>query len=437
VSKLISEDELRSLSRIRPIADCPKQDTDGPTFSSLGERIEKSNPKIQAIVEEVRRARQGGGKLHKAVMICAPAGSGKSTLFRHIDATLPDLSYLVGLDRLRERTAIKTVMAPDLRPDDGAEDGIFSHLPQFDPIESAPEFVDLMKSFNIDYLSSPRPLIIVDSIDEIHPDSSKRLLDKIDHFVAAEKRKNPSGVLCVLVVGRPEGFREYYIDPHFTKKPPPVELSLPGYASRADLRMAAAQIADSNNRGEEAVNAFLRLADKYPLVCESAYDLALLAELVKNAVDFEMRGLSERDIGDHLFNFLLARNSRTHHRPDHRNQDYIRLLEQVAAIYSQKTKYDLQGYFIVDSEQAATINRSNPDKPNCSYLIVDVLSRSGIAYLSPADLYNPTFRFFPSWVHQHLARLYNEAMDPSLTRQNSSQKGTQRAGHEASKGYEH
>ncbi len=473
-------------------------------------------------------------RYNNVTRVIAPAGYGKSALFRYLEEGLKPKSTLrlppldtiktqlerdhkdkinnglineIPLDQLRRKFAIHTTMLEELKNDAGFPMPAFAKLPAFDYDESqAPTVEFLLNAFLGDDSGLNRPILIIDSIDEIHPVSAKSLLERIDELIEHRKKAGNPSFLRVFVVGRPEGFSDYYrITQGGAPKGLPIELQPPLYQTKGDLRKAielevqfnvlggghwenaydlkrepapdveanpvqrknlilAAKVVggeaemlrfrifDGDGKEVELTERAPQIGDlrkqleplwtqgelperekglviekvislvttnrviefmndrRFAFLRECPYNLSEFGELVKVSDKYGST-LDELELKEFFFQFLLGRNRASHNRPTSQNQDYIRLLEEIA--YKYACKVDRNGYFFVSPGDLVHIDvmlEGQRETRRSSYLVEAVLNRSGVAYLNPANLYVPRYRFYPSWVHEHLFSSYQKRM---------------------------
>ena len=282
--------------------------------------------------------------------------------------------------------------------------GAFSKMPAFDLKNNAAPSIDrLLQEFRVKDEDQRRPIVIIDSIDEILPESAKSLLMQVDEFVRASTN-NARRVQHFFIIGRPEGFADYYKESRVRgDRHMPLELRLVDYQTIGDLTAAARFVASLVDKRQVDADAALRLINQKAFLRETPYLLSTFAELIKTAKDYERRqaSLSERRLKELFFQSFLARNQSSHGRPTIADPSYSHLFEKIAMKYSSRV--DKDGFFLVALDDFVEIEvERNGMKFNCKYLVQKTLSRSGVAYMNPVDLYVANFRFYPAWLHEHL-----------------------------------
>jgi hypothetical protein len=393
---------------------------------------------------------------YNVTRVIAPTGYGKSALFRYLKDILEprskisktlqfgegdnriwdirdelraipeleneELIHTIELDQLGSKFAIHSTMLDELKSEAGFPMPALGKLRAFDYDEhAAPGIEFLLHEFVSGYAKLDRPILIIDSIDQIHPESAKSLLVRLDDYVKRRKeideQAGTPSVLQIFVVGRPEGFSEYYkISEGGGLKELPIELETPSFQTTGDLRVAAESVVRFNLFGggqnahdgkiRRAADKAIRFMNNYYFLRECPYNLSEFGELVKVSDKYGVN-LSEYYLKELFFGFLLGRNRASHNRPTVQIEDYTRLLEEIA--YRYRDKVDKEGYFFVTPGDLVHIDvevEGKRETRTSSYLVEAVLNRSGVAYLNPVNLYVPRYRFYPSWVHEYLYSRY-------------------------------
>jgi len=205
-----------------------------------------------------------------------------------------ELVYKIVLENLQQRFGAE--MLPELAVSSGFS-FVFSHQPAFTD-DDVPGIVELFAAYEIDIASSPRPFLLIDSIDEIHPASAKLLIREIEKDV---DDFSISPFIHVFIVGRAEGFRGFFTDPHGEIKiPPPIGLELPGYVSIQDMEIGVASSAEYFRR-ESAVEPLMALIQRYDFIEESCFIQSLRGDFVKRAEEYAANDVSPMKIKADLF----------------------------------------------------------------------------------------------------------------------------------------
>ena len=190
-------------------------------------------------------------------------------------------------------------MLDDLKNEDGFPRPAFGKLRAFDYDDHAAPGVEFLVRTLTPAQKLDCLILIIDSIDEIHPDSAKSLLRRIDDYIRERKREEEKvedgnkRFLRVFVVGCPEGFTDYYRIPQGgVPKTRPVKLSKPRYHSYDDVLCAARAVVRFNILGgredpcderdiEKMAAKAIDFAEKHPWLEESLYNLSAFGDLIR------------------------------------------------------------------------------------------------------------------------------------------------------------
>jgi hypothetical protein len=390
---------------------------------------------------------------YEVIRVTAAPGFGKSALLRYLEKILKrgcevkgtrpceiraildgvddtfvlENVYWIKLDELRNNFGVRSTMLDDLKNDDGFPRPGFGTLPAFDYDDHAAPGVEfLVKAFNprLRNRKLDQCILLIDSIDEIHPDSAKSLLTRLDDYIKERQeedgRLGKRGFLRIFVIGRPEGFTEYYRIPRGgVPKRAPVRLSEPCFHSYDDLVCAARSVVQFNMFGgwddpadehdiKNMTKKAIEFATEHPWLQESFCNLSGLGDLIRfsnvytGCVTPPCSLKDEYELKEIFFESLLARERDIHNRPTSRSQEYILLLEEIACRFARCHQIDSNGYFMVTPNDFVEINVKVDKHVQCvSYLAEAVLNRSGLVDLDSLDRF-PRYRFYPTWVREHL-----------------------------------
>ena len=400
-----AEDKTRTLSTIRPIGgDCRAQ-ADAPRFKKLEDFYLDANPELATRLRFLEAWIARGLKHHGATHLIAPGGAGKSFLFGSFSKRMADQIYKVDLSKLAGKpVAMRQVI--DLRPLQTADAELSSTMTAFgkpgDPPDrqTCPPLTELFKAVGADLIGKPRPILLIDSLDEIHPLSALSVLQRVEQHLREEEKRQPTGFVHVLIFGRPEAFITYY------RKQPPrradlIEMKFPNYQSMKDLEVAVESSRAFYKRSPVDAAAVLSLAKKHRFIIESVHFLHLQGALVNGSgAEFAEQRADGRRMKSVLIQKTLERNRAVMNRPTLEQEWQAHLLEAIAARY---TDVDTDGYFTVEPADSVEIAcKVKGEMVKRAFNVVNVLDRSGLIYLDPTDLKKSRYRFVPSWVHEHL-----------------------------------
>lgn len=318
-----------------------------------------------------------------------------------------------------KKRGFEVELRPDLATTNGAQ--VFNELPTI----SAPADFDievLLEAIGCFDDGVLRPLVVLDGIDEVHENTARLLLERVDDYIL---RRDEDSVPFVhfLISGRPEGFASWLTTSERTSKNTAIEtqydLRGPNYVTRGDLAFRVESylefaLGDSftEERLAEYTENFIDALSRHPFLRYTTSNLAF-GNLV---IDQSAPGLdrSERTLKARLFDGFLARNAETHGRPGAGTEfdgAYRRALEDIAARYIE---VDEQGRFTVNSDD--TLECFSDDGESLGRLRVrDVLNRSGVAFLS--DPRARRYHFDPFWLHAHLIERRNQRLKAGYTYQ--------------------
>jgi hypothetical protein len=268
------------------------------------------------------------------------------------------------------------------------------------------------------------PLIIFDDIDEIHSETSKLILKSLDQFILEVAESNEEFV-HVIVVGRSEGFAPWYQD---SKRSEGIaqylsvfHLNGPRFLTTGDLELLAnnqysfvygADTWEEMNQDERAaglVDGYIRFVEQHSFLSYSIRQLAIA--IIITDLSTSNANANELKLKAFIFDELLRRASNVHGRPLSSDDQYRRILEDIAVLYATDEVVDDQGFFTVDSDD--TVQVMADGQSTGEVFVRDVLDHSGIAILKPASLSTTRYKFEPAWVHSHLIELRNQRELPN------------------------
>lgn len=264
------------------------------------------------------------------------------------------------------------------------------------------------------------PLVIVDDIDEIHPDSSRLILRSLDKLILDPGPK--AGFLHVIVVGGSEGFASWYRDPKrhggIAEFLSVFELKGPLYSTTGDMEVLATDVLRfqmGKERWEEAVRdgtastlveRYLRYVLRHRFLTYSIRSLAVATMIsVRSSTSPDD---TELDLKEFLLDELLRRSSSVHGRPDPSDDRYQWVLERIATKYA--TALNDEGFFVVGLDDTVPVTSETRDEGEVR--VRDVLERSGIAITIPGSHSTARYRFEPVWMQAHLIELANQRAAP-------------------------
>ncbi len=411
-SVLLAWPANEKLSAIRPIgADC-KAPADAPRFKKLEDFYFDTNPELAKRLDFIKKAVAGKEKHFGTTHLVAPGGAGKSFLFGSFSKQMADQIYKVDLTKLAGKPGFMRQVV-DLHPMQTSEPELCSTMAAFgkpgDPatMQNCPPLTELFKLAGSDIVGNPRPILLIDSLDEIHPLSATSVLQRVEQQLKDEEQRRPNGFAHVFVFGRPEAFMGYYLSQPMQKKDSLVEMRFPRYVSMKDLEVAIESSRAFYKRTEKDAQAVVALATRYPFIVESVHLLHLQGALVnESGRRFIDDKADERKMKDVLVQKTLERNRAVMNRPTLEQDYYARILEEIAARY---TDVDADGFFRVESRDSVEVPcQVKGQTVKRAFNVANTLDRSGLVYLDPGDFKKLRYRFVPSWIHEHLVYRQSE-----------------------------
>jgi len=257
----------------------------------------------------------------------------------------------------------------------------------------------------------------------VSKETSNEILRSVDRFML-DVEESEERYIHVFVFGRPESFAPWFQDPRRNEGVMPLlqvfSLGGPYVETTGDLEILA---------DEEF--SFILGSETWESLIEDGTAAGLIEDYVsyiasQPILPYSVRSLSiatmimdrsstnpddtEADLKAFLFDELLRRAASTHGRPLSSDDQYLRLLEEIAVSYSSEEEVDENGFFSVGVNDTVEVKDDNGQVVG-EVLARDVLDHSGIAFLEPASFSTPRYSFYPFWVHSHLVELNNQRLD--------------------------
>ncbi len=243
-------------------------------------------------------------------------------------------------------------------------------------------------------------VLLIDSIDEVHPDTAKRFIDAIEKDVqeaTAKARRR-----CAFVFGRAEGFGDYFSRSNDERRRV-LYLRSPEWRSVGDLHNLYKSFVSYTKKAysDEVFQRLVHLTRELPYVLDSMKSLSLAIFLMERA--YSSPRVEDGDIRGAMYRTILDRSSRTHGRPtlgSLHGRIYQGLLRAVADKYAHRVEISPTdselGYFEVKSTDVVHL------KTGESASVWTVLDRSGFAESRPIDRTMRKYRFAPLWCQRYL-----------------------------------
>lgn len=337
----------------------------------------------------------------KTIAFVAPAGAGKSFFVRELKKIFPDKEIVkIKMNKIANRENLNTSLfhfKTDLNNNIHGKEILTSELPMINgnvtfSIEKLLEMAGKTLS------ESGEESILIDDMDEMHPDFISEIIQAIKVF----KQKPEYSEVQFFLFGRPEGFKKY-----FQKKSFDCDFyeMLPGkYLTKGDLKLV---INDYNKHFnpdvhfDSTLNALTKMLRDYDFMPYTAGNLSLSNFSIQEAS--KMENFSENEIKERLLIDILRRNHGSHGRPLKENNLYFSILQQIAKKYY--SQIDENGYFEVKANETINLTYTlNGESTKMSFDVQEVLDRSGIIFMNPVSFISPYYKFDPIWIHDYLAK---------------------------------
>lgn len=399
---------------------------DGPaTADELSElyRLSADNRPIFEHLATLRELHRAGTGHRGVTYVYGAPGVGKSFLVRnHLAHAFPGQGRcLVKLGDVFQRPASRLGFEVCERAELASVDGSMT-LGRLPAACNARGFAlrRMLAASGCSQDGAPRWLVI-DDIDEIHPDTARLLLREVDRLILDRTQPSDS-FLHVVVVGGASGFAPWYRDPrrhggiaHFHSA---FRLRGPVYGTSGDVEVLAGNLLEFQKGADHWARAvrdgtaarltsqYLRYARRHPFLSHSLRPLAIATFLSLRASVSPHD--SEPEVKKFLLDELLRRATEMHGRPDPGDDAYREVLERIAVMYLHEL--DDQGFFVVERDDLVAMRHGEVEQVQLR--VREVLDRSGITITDPGSHSTARYRFEPVWVQAHLVEQANRRRDP-------------------------
>lgn len=376
-------------------------DSSGSINKTFIDLFLKSNEPITTFLTEKVGELKRNKKIQEICFVSAVAGYGKTTLIDEIAKRLFKNDYVkVNLidDFIKSKTYSNS--KTDLAIEDISEAKLIeiNQLPNVNFAEFS--FLSIIND-------SKKKIIIIDDLDEIHPQLAYNIIDKAMKYI-----ENTQNTNIIILVGRPEVFNEYMNRPDykkgFSKNLTLFNLSQIKYSNLGEVRL---RIENYNQQLEknwtnDSINllskSLVREMNKSTYLANSFSNLSLSKRIVAL---FSSNDTIESDIKESLLDDILERGTDKHNRPSKKlltyNELYMEAWEFVAAKYSN---VDDEGFFKVKANDVLDFSYNNKEyKLN----VISLLNRSGFIKLKPINDEIRHYKFEPFWLHSFFCQKYN------------------------------
>ena len=373
-------------------------------------------------------------------LVAGPAGIGKTFVKGGVYTNWIPKSEVAKFDIRELLEEFATQGLAEKKPDIEYRGQVISRLLSMTR-EGRKEFIRLIREQAPSFL-------VVDSLDEIHPDDYFFVLEELERFSLHGDRD----FVHVVLFGRPLVFRDYWRDRRSKGLPNGLRgfvLHPPEFRTTGDLRVSTwnyycfkyklsrlgfdgetrsmtfpdfeqwnaldfptaedfADVSFLENRCicPEVRDELESWASQHRVVSAVLYNLAgnsIVRDLVEEHIE-DNRTFNERTFMDEFFARWLERDSKSGDRPSrsHGTEQlvvYQKLLEAVAAKYLDEHRVNRLGYFDVVDDDRVVVEHEGQ---TISVPVPRLLNRSGLVTLDPVLPVAQRYRFEPFWIHRHL-----------------------------------
>ncbi len=397
---------------------------DESRWDDLADYYEAANPTLTSHLAQLSDALHQGDSARGSTYLWGAAGIGKSFLMRNVFDSFAEheqcaLDLADVFSGNGETYGFRLERQPDLATTN--REVVFNELPTVEP---AGDF-DLWAVLEAEGCVTDgllRPLVVMDSIDEIHDNAARAVLQSVHELLNSEGSLVEPFVHFV-VAGRPGGFASWLTDPSRGESKVDVaifELKAPAYDSAGALAFRVTSYLEfaelltqlQPSGVDEYVASVTAAVQRYPFLGYSLGNLAVGNVVIEHTAP----GLDEdeEELKAGILDDMLYRNAQSHGRPGNGTElegTYLRLLEDIAARYAEVSR---DGTFVIRSED--TLEATADDGTVLGEVRVrNVLNRGGVAVLTSATSTTTRYRFEPFWLHAHLVERRNRRFDPERT----------------------
>ncbi len=344
-------------------------------FDSLVGYFHQKNPEL---TESIDQDSQESYESRRVRFVSAPAGSGKSTFFRHASATeVLDLPGVFSKAPERPDLVVGTRTISKLRGG--------SELPE-----------DLVQRIHAGPTSGR--VLVLDGLDEIHPDAASAVLDEV------LRTRSESGGSALYVVGRPEAFRDHVME----RVPTGVrlfELKLPEFSNRGDVRVLYRSV-ESFRQGAPLASfeTVVELLAKKHYLCGDISTLATARIVFENADKYVAQ--TDAQVRESILSGILRRNAPKTGRPPPGDAAYRTAFEGVLLLGdADKVRWLSSRSFEINPSVSVPYGDAG------TVAVERLLARSHLASVDPLSQYTLRYSFEPAWIPEHFEHTLASRLD--------------------------
>ncbi|MDB4778082.1 hypothetical protein OAG68_01350 [bacterium] len=435
-------------SRVLP----PVLEQGPPRFDNLPAYYWARNEELQQRFESAKHHFETAS--HQAfrglTLVAGSAGIGKTFIKQDIFSKDYPTETICKFDVKELLESWKDQGATEDRPDLFCGDVVLSRLPAIKNDHST-----LLRQF---LESQPACFFVIDSLDEVHPDSYEQVLEQIEQFVLESNRP----FLHVVVLGRALAFRDYWRDKRDNVLNGRIELFMlqpPQFRTTGDLMVSSWNfhtwqyklrwqssggqpeimpfkfytewvesgfptsflshrvLFDPNKNMHPLVHATIQSwAEKYPVVNSMLSNLAgngMIREIAERFAH-QRRPYDEREVMEAYLGKWLERHTKCENRPSSTKPEhldlYLQLVEGVAVKYMREGQVDSAGFFAVQENDHIEVEYKGQ---SMRFPVLRILDRSGLKYHDPRKPGPSTYRFQPIWFHRLLIAKHQDLLLPA------------------------
>ena len=422
---------------------------DGPArFQDITEYYWDANPELRQRLESAKDAFQQGESFRGMTLVAGPAGIGKTFIKRNVyhDDVPRERIWKFDIRELFSEFASQGLAeaTPDLHH--GAR--VFNRILSLNE-KGRSVFAEMVAAKDISF-------ILVDSLDEVHPEDYSFILKTLE----AKAAEPDNSFIQVVVFGRPFAFLDYWRDRESTASPwvRGLMLNKPEFRTTGDMLVSnwnydCWKFGLERQCGDDCESVSFADYRRWCLqdfICEGEFseltfeandhmtpecrrDLnewacdhrvvgCVLPNLAANGMVRQIlaehraskQPFDERRFMDQFLVLWLERDTLSDDRPSQIKpehlQAYLELLETIAAKYADVVEPD--GSFPVAESDMVTID---VDGESVCVPVARVLNRSGLVTVDPFDVSTLRYRFEPLWFHRLLTQMHQERDERELT----------------------
>ncbi|OJJ18710.1 hypothetical protein BKI52_24205 [marine bacterium AO1-C] len=265
--------------------------------------------------------------------------------------------------------------------------------------------------------ASKERIVVIDDLDEIHPQASKQILRKLENYYRSATK--PS--ISFIVFGRPEAFYPHLNNTHRRsfREVKVVNLQTPIYKNKSELKVRFDNWATRKLRDQsQKVDIFgqaLKYFKQFPylvLSLSNASSSDKVFDYIQGICVNELAPtnwkVEEQKMRKHIVDLALRRNQDTHSRPRANglfSKEYYAMLAKVAAHYTKSEELNKKtGWFSVASSEELTVKMAHK---TLRFNVSEVLDRSGLITIKPVNINTISYKFDVFWMHRYFVEYYN------------------------------